>query len=229
MCCWDSQRLRFDRSSPMSDIKLSSLFSVRVLAYELRFLDLLNFRSSTLIFSFILVRSSFSAAFSLGSICIFFIFMNFFNYGGLFFKWFPAPVAGPLLSDRFAIFVNIWFFLVSRSSVLFCVSLSKLLCLICSFSSVTWRDKTLIWFLSLLELSTNRDDSSFNYLFSSSSWVIYFFSSISTFVDEVLLPFFSNSCYSSAICFHWVRDWLYLSICFCIASSWSCILDTFFF
>ena len=91
----------------MSEIKLSSLFSVRVRAYELRFFDLLNFLSNKLIFSFILVRSSVSAAFSLGSIYIFFILMNFFAYGGLFLIEFAAAAAGPLLSDRFAIFVNI--------------------------------------------------------------------------------------------------------------------------
>lgn len=45
--------------------------------------------------------------------------MNFFAYGGLFLIEFAAAAAGPLLSDRFAIFVNIWFFLVNLSRVLF--------------------------------------------------------------------------------------------------------------
>lgn len=105
MCYWDSHRRRFDLSSPISDIKLS-LFSVRVRACWLSSFDALNLRSSTLIFIFIFYNSSFSAAFSLGSICIFLIFMNgFLDYGEPILPF--AAAAGPLLSDRFAIFVNI--------------------------------------------------------------------------------------------------------------------------
>ena len=152
--------------------------------------------------------------------------MNFFAYGGLFL---PAAAAGPLLSDRLAIFVKIWFFLVNLSTVYFWFSLSWLVCFTYSLSSATCRVNALIWFRNLLEFSTNRDDSSFNYLFSSSISFIWFLSSVSTFEGAVAGFFLSNSCYSSAICFHWVRDWLYLSIYFYILSICSYIFDTFFF